>query len=45
MKTFEEHYDMLGLSDAVDATGQLPGLGSGDAEPPKEAGESDYPLE
>jgi hypothetical protein len=26
VKTLEEHYDMLGLSDAVDAMGQLPGL-------------------
>lgn len=45
VKTLEDHYDMLGLSDAEDAMGQLPGFDrgdNGDAEPPKEAGDQEY---
>ncbi|MFN3168759.1 MAG: tyrosine-type recombinase/integrase [Phycisphaeraceae bacterium] len=45
VKTLEDHYDMLGLSDAKDAMGQLPGLGAGDTKPPNGADESEYPLE
>jgi integrase len=44
VKTLEDYYDMLGLSDAVDAMGQLPGLGGGDGnetEPRTEPSESD----
>jgi len=33
VKTLENFYDMLGLSDAEEAMGQLPGIGKGDDEP------------
>lgn len=48
VKTLEEHYGMLGLSDAVEAMGQLPGLGKssdGDEKPTTATDEQEYPRE
>lgn len=46
VKTLEEQYDMLGLSDAVDAMGHFPGLGmscDGGVEPSERGDEQEYP--